>query len=112
MSMVLAIDLILVALLGSQLVFIIWANKIAFKDPAYCMFRKSAFLYSVAAGFSGATSTLKMYLMISLPILLIALGVTYYFGLSITFYFVTISQAICLTIVVVLRKLNVVQPVG
>lgn len=112
MTVTLAIDMTIVALLLSQLGFIVWVNYRAFNDPAHCMFRKSSLLYSIAAGYSGATDTLKTYLLISLPILVVFLGITYYFGLLLSFYYITVSQVICLTIVVVLRKLNVVQPVG
>lgn len=112
MTITLAVDMVILTILISQLMWIVWINKQAYKDPTYCMFRPTSFLYSIAAGFSGFTYSGKLYLLISLPILVIALVATYYFGLMLTFYFITISQAVCLTIVVVFRKLNLVRVCG
>jgi hypothetical protein len=112
MSITLAIDLFILVLLLGTAGFTIYANLKAYKDPTYCMFRPTALVYSVAAGLTGFTTTPKSYLLISFPILLIVLGVTYFFGLSFSFYYITVNQAACLAIVVVFRKLNLIKVCG
>lgn len=112
MSIKLAIDLIILAILVVLLLGTIWANYKAYKDPTFLMFKPAAFIYSVCAGLTGYVNGPRMYLLFTLPTVIVFIGVSAYFGLFFSTIFLVISQAAALAIVLLMRALKLVKVVS
>lgn len=111
MSIKLAIDLVVLTVLVAFTALTIYKNVKAYKDPTWCMYKPVAFIYSIAAALTGYINGPKMYLLFTLPTLLLFVTVTTVAGLFFSTIFLTVTQVAALTIVLVFRKLKLVNVV-
>ena len=112
MSIKLAIDLIILAILIVLTLGTIWSNYKAYKDPTFLMFKPAAFIYSICAALTGYRNGPKMYLLFTLPTVVVFIVVSAYFGLFFSTIYLVISQAASLAIVLLMRALKLVTVVN